>query len=85
MSTTQTSSGVNELTQFGNFLLGLVVTNFNTKYGTQFTPDQFTINQDTNDENSVCSYVITNIESNFIIRCYIQLSNETHLSFDIVD
>jgi hypothetical protein len=82
MSTTEE---LGSLTQFGNFLLGLVVTNFNTKYGTQFIPSDFSISQDVNDENSVCSYLITNLKSQFTIQCYIQLGNETHLSFDMVD
>lgn len=95
-STTSTTSSTSSnlinnpnLTKFGNFFLQLVVNEFNTIYGTDYTYSDFSINsqQNENDQNSLCTYILTNIANDFTITCYVETSTQIHISmaFDYGD
>lgn len=74
------------LTTFGNFFLNLIVNEFNTLFGTEYTPSDFSINSVlNNDQNSLCCYYLVNLNASFAITCYVELSNEVYISINFDD
>ncbi len=90
-TTSTTTSSINNpnLTNFGNFFLKLIVNEFNTTFGTDYTYNDFSINsaESDNDQNSRCTYILTNITNNFQITCYAEIGDQVGISmrFDYGD
>ena len=69
------------LTNFGNFFIKLIVGEFNTTFGTTFNDNDFRVETNlNNDQNSICSYVLTALHYPLTIICYIELSEQIHVS-----
>jgi hypothetical protein len=78
------------LTRFGTFLLDLIVNEFNTIYGTQFTTleaEIIDLPSSENDENSQCVYSVLinsgNVSGSIAIKCYVQVGIQTHVSLEL--
>ena len=79
---------VNTITNaFGNFILELVIEEFNIRYGKDYAYTDFGIVPIPNDQNSKCAYLIFPLfrEEAIIIRTYIQLGNIISLDFNYLD
>ena len=71
------------LTTFGNFLVKLIIGEFNTVYGTNFLPTDVSVATDPSpDQNATCAYQIT-VNANLVITCYVQLASSVHVSFSL--
>ena len=69
------------LTNFGNFFIKLIVGEFNTTFGTTFNDSDFSVRTNSNnDQNSICSYVLINLNYPLTIICYVGLSEQIHVS-----
>ncbi len=74
---------VSPFTTFGNFLVKLIIGEFNTVYGTNFLPADVSVATDPSpDQNATCAYQIT-INANLVITCYVQLADSVHVSFSL--
>ena len=86
-TTLDTTTGLytNNLTNFGNNLLDLIINEFNTIFGTDFTTDQFGIMTVSTDQNSLCSYQVYSAPLNLTIDVWVQIGTETRVSIKFID
>lgn len=80
-----TNTYTNNLTNFGNFLLNFVIQEFNTKYGYNFSSDDFAIMSIPTDQNAKCSYEIFSNVLNININVWTQISYRTTISLNFID
>ena len=74
---------VSPFTTFGNFLVKLIIGEFNTVYGTDFLPaDVSVVTDQETDQNATCAYQIK-VNPNLVITCYIQLADSVRVSFSL--
>lgn len=64
----------NQLTEFGNILLNLVITEFNNTFGKTYNTNQFAIQPMANDQNSICAYEIYSEPLGIIIEVWVEVA-----------
>lgn len=74
------------ITGFGNFLLAIIIDNYNNTYGTTYLPTDFGIVPMPNDQNSRCAYLVFPLsrESAILFRVYLELGITTDISFNFI-